>query len=88
MQIITIDDDEFNELLAAWKRGLQIGRFWRNGTMQIVCATKSFVLISNGDSPDRIAIKPARTQAEAVLIALQHLDAEQSHGNRVERSDT
>ena len=88
MQIITIDDREFDDLLNAWRSGLQVGKFLRNGKTQIVCATRHFMLISNEDNPEKIALKPTRSQAEAVDLALQLLSKEESFGNKVERSET
>ncbi len=86
MQIITVDDKEFTDLLDAWRSGLEVGKVWRNGRIQIVCATKNFMLISNKDNPQKIGIKPARNQGEAIQLALAALEKEEDYGNKVERS--
>ncbi|MCB0338612.1 MAG: hypothetical protein KDD53_03360 [Bdellovibrionales bacterium] len=84
MQIITIEDRDFEDLLAAWKTGKQIGRYWRNGKLQVVCATRHFMLVSNGESPEKIAIKPTRSQLEAEQLCRQLLLKEEMFGNQVE----
>lgn len=84
MQIITVEDKEFNQLLQAWRSGKMVGRYWRNGASQIVCATNYFMLISNGTSPERFAIRPARSLTEAEEQAIQLLTQEEEAGNKVE----
>ncbi len=86
MQIITVEDREFNDLLNAWKTGKMIGRFWRNGSRQVVCATNYFMLISNGSDPKKIAIRPTRSLTEAEEQAIKLLTQEEQAGNRVEFS--
>ncbi len=86
MQIITIEDKEFDELLHAWKGGRVVGRLWRKGQMQIVCATSHFVLIMNEDNPSKIAIRPARSQNDAEEMALKFLVEEEDNGCEVQRT--
>lgn len=85
MQIITIEDREFDDLLQAWKSGKVVGRMWRKGQMQIVCATSHFMLVMNEENPSRIAIRPARSQSEAEEIALKFLVEEEENGTQVQR---
>lgn len=85
MQIITIDDKDFNRLLEAFKHGKEVGRYWRSGTMQVVCATTHFMLVRSEGSPHKIALKPARSFSEAEDLALRLLTREEQRGNAVER---
>lgn len=84
MQIITIDDKEFNQLLDAWKNGKHVGKYTRNGKIQIVIATRQFMLVSTEDEQKKIAIKPARSLSDAESLALQLLVKEEERGNEVE----
>ena len=84
MQIITIDDLDFPAVLEALNAGTAVGQYWRDGTVQIVYVTRQFVLVSQGDDPKKIAIRPARGISEAETIAMRLLDKEKSRGNRVE----
>ena len=84
MQIISVENAEFPKLLLAWREGKNVGRYWRDGKVQIVSATNQFVLIAYEDNPQKIALKPARGISEAEAIALQLLNREQSRGNRTE----
>ncbi len=83
MQIITIDDRDFDELYQALKSGKAIGRFQSKGRTQIVCATRNFVLVTTEDNPQKIALKPARGLAEAEELALELLLREEARGNSV-----
>jgi hypothetical protein len=84
MQIITIDDRDFSQLLDAWKAGKHIGRYTKNGKVQIVIATRQFMLISSEDDQKKIAIKPSRSQNDAEQFALQFLLREESRGSEVQ----
>lgn len=88
MQIITVDDREFNQLLEAWKSGRHIGKYSRNGKIQIVIATRQFMLVSTEDDQRKIAIKPARSLSDAENLAVQLLMREQLRGNPVEIEPT
>ena len=87
MQIITIDDAQYAELLQAWKASKEIGKYWKEGRLQIVCATSQFMLVSSPDKPDKIAIKPARSLSEAEQLALRLLSREEERGSQVERPE-
>ena len=87
MQIITVEDREFSDLLEAWKAGKMVGKFWRNGATQIVCATSYFMLISNSSDPETIAIRPARSLTEAEELGLKLLTQEEALGNPVEYAE-
>lgn len=84
MQIISTEDKEFNDLVDAWKNSKTIGRYWRNEKIQIVAATPHLLLVINGENPDKIAIKPARSQQEAENMGQLLLSREKERGNRVE----
>lgn len=86
MQIITTDDREFNDLLSAWKAGKTVGKYSRNGRIQIVIATRQFMLVSTENEQKKIAIKPARSLSDAENLALQLLSREEQRGNSVELS--
>ena len=84
MQIICTEDKEFNDLLDAWKNSKTVGRYWRNEKIQIVAATSNLLLVTNGENPDKIAIKPARSQQDAENMGQLLLTRERERGNRVE----
>ena len=84
MQIITIDDRDFTQLLDAWRAGKHIGRYTKNGKVQVVIATKQFMLISSEEDQKKIAIKPSRTQNDAEQLALQFLLREEQRGSEVQ----
>ena len=88
MQILTIEDSDFNALLSAFRQGREVGKYWRGGKVQVVCATRQFMLVtsSHNGSPEKIAIKPARSLSEAETLALQLLIKEEQRGSEVERS--
>lgn len=84
MQIITIDDKEFSSLLDAWRHGKHIGSYAKNGKIQIVIATKQFMLVSTEGDQKKIAIRPSRSLTEAENSALQFLLKEEERGVPVE----
>ena len=83
MQIITIDDKEFNQLLEAWRTGKLIGQYNRNGKTQIVMATKQFMLVSSANDPKKIALQPARNLSDAEQLAVDLLLKEEERGNEI-----
>lgn len=86
MQIITIEDCDFPNLLDTLLRAKEIGKYTRNGQVQIVRVCEKFMLISPEHSPQKIAIKPARSQSEATTLGKQFLAREQQRGSEVEFS--
>lgn len=84
MQIITIDDGEFAELLKALKQSKVVGRYWKDGKAQIVCAANRFMLVSPEDTLAKIAIKPARSIGEAEDLGKRLLLREKERGNQTE----
>ncbi len=86
MQIITIADRDFDALLEAVRGGREVGRYWKRGSMQVVCATKQFLIVTSNSNPQKIAIKPARSLGEAEELALKLLTREEERGNQVERN--
>ena len=85
MQIITIADKDFDALVQAVREGREMGRYWKKGSMQVVCATKQFLIVTSEANPQKIAIKPARSLGEAEELALKLLAREEERGNQVER---
>lgn len=85
MQIITIEDRDFDALVDAVKSGKAVGRYWKRGSMQVVCATKQFMIVTSEGTPGKIAIKPARSLGEAESLALKLLAREEERGNSVTR---
>lgn len=84
MQIITIDDGDFTDLLHALREGTLVGRYWRDGKVQVVCATERFMLVSPEHEPLKIALKPARNKREAEDLCKRLLKREEQRGNQVE----
>ena len=87
MQIITLDDTEFPELLNEFRGAKAVGKYWRNGAVQVVCATSQFVLVSHGESPSKLAFKPIRSLQEAESYALRILSRELARGSEIEVSE-
>lgn len=84
MQIFTLDDAEFPEILAAWKGAEDVGRFWKNGNLRTIRASSQFVIISPDDSLAKFAAKPTKNLHESLEIARQLLIREEKRGNRIE----
>ena len=84
MQIITIDDADFQRLLAAFSDAKAVGRYWRNGQMQVVRVSEHFVFVVSENIPEKIAIKPVRSISDAENLGRQLLTREEQRGNRVE----
>ena len=87
MQIMTIEDLDFPDLLLAWRDGKDVGNCLKNGKIQMVKATAQFVLISTSGSPTKIAIRPARSLSEAENLAKQYLEREKARGSQVAFSE-
>lgn len=84
MQIISINDCDFPSLLHVLQNAKHIGTFKKNGLIQIVRASDRFLLISPEENPQKIAIKPVRTQNEADQLGRQFLAREKQRGSDVE----
>lgn len=84
MQIITIDNLDFPHLMNAFTDAKDVGRYWRNGHVQVVRATTQFLLIFSEANPGKIAIKPARSLSDACTLGSQLLSREQARGNKIE----
>ncbi|MBN8547750.1 MAG: hypothetical protein J0M12_00395 [Deltaproteobacteria bacterium] len=84
MQIITIDDVDFPRLLSAFGDAKSVGRYWRNGQVQVVRITEHFVFVVSENIPGKIAIKPVRSMNDAETLGRQLLTREEQRGNRVE----
>ncbi len=84
MQIITVDDERFEQVLNAWKASFLIGTYSRDGKSQKVTVTNQFVMISPDDISSKIAIKPVKSIKEAETIAKRILKREEDRGSTVE----
>ena len=84
MLIVSLEDLSFPKLAAAWRDGSCAGQFWRQNTIHIVRVTPTYVIVSDGAEPQRLAIKPTRSLDEAHEFAKQLLTKEQGRGHRVE----
>ena len=87
MQIITMDDVEFPNFLQRSKQGREVGRYWSNDRIHLVFATSQFLIVWCEEGPVKIAIKPTRTQNEAVAFGRHLLKREAKRGSRVELGD-
>jgi hypothetical protein len=87
MQIITIDDRDFSTLLDAWRNGKLVGSYEKNGKVQVVIATRQFMLVSTEGDQKKIALKPSRSLSDAESCALQFLLREEQRGVPVTLSD-
>jgi|GEM_PF-2400838 len=83
MQILTLDDADFPDLMRAWSDGRRVGSFTRDGKVQVVTVTPRLVLILSESTQDRIAIKPARSVTEAENVAREILERARERGNEV-----
>jgi hypothetical protein len=83
MQIFTLDDVEFPELLSAWKGGEVVGQFWQKGKIRVVRACKKFVLISPDNANKKFAVRPTRSLEESMRLAKQFLKREEKRGSKV-----
>lgn len=84
MQIITIEDADFQRLLSAFSDAKAVGRYWRNGHVQVVRVSEHFVFVVSEDIPEKIAIKPVRSINDAETLGRQLLSREEQRGNRIE----
>ena len=85
MHIFTLDDQDFPYLLEAWSDAQPVGRYWKKGKVQIVRATKQFVLVARGEgAPTKIALRPARNLTEAQALALDFLGRKANDGSDIE----
>ncbi|MCB0329329.1 MAG: hypothetical protein KDD70_06690 [Bdellovibrionales bacterium] len=83
MQIFTVDDHDFPELLELFQNARVIGRFTDNGKVQFVRANKRLVMVSHGVTPESIAVRPVRTKDEALSVARALLAGEAVRGNSI-----
>ncbi len=89
MQIITIEDDKFYELLHSLKDAVLIGTYWRrdatgNLVAQYVKATNQFVFIYPDNSQEKFAVKPVKNVDDAKMVAMRILMKERLRGSDVE----
>lgn len=84
MQIFTVDDESFSDLLELWKESTQIGKYWKNNKVHVVACCSQFVLVGNQEDPNKLAIKPARNLSQSKQMALKLLENENQRGTKVE----
>lgn len=87
MQILTIDDADFPEILSAFRSAKDVGRYWKNGKVQVVRVSQHFMFVLNEQNLEQIAIKPVRSFTDAQALGRQLLMREEQRGNRVERGN-
>ncbi len=87
MQIYTLDDAEFPELLSAWKDAEIVGKFWSKGKVRIVRASSKYMLICPDNKNKKIAFRPTRSLEESIRLAKQFLKREESRGSKIEISE-
>ena len=84
MHIVELDDQDFGPLLSAFQVAEQVGKCWKDGNIHLVRAHDLFLMVAPSESPEKIAILPARGVGEAKLLAEDFLSKEQEKGNLVE----
>ncbi|MCB0321572.1 MAG: hypothetical protein KDD60_11660 [Bdellovibrionales bacterium] len=87
MHIITVDDQDFPDLLELFQHSSPIGNFVKDGKVQFVRTNQRLVMVSCGNTPDRIAVQPVRNTSEAESIAKQLLEVEEALGRIVTYSE-
>ena len=83
MHIITIEDFDFPDLLEVFDQASPVGNYIKDGKVQFVRANAKLVMVSAGNDPERIAVRPARDLTEAEELARQLLLAEEDNGSTV-----
>ena len=86
MQVITIEDQIFPEVVSALQDSQTIGKCFKKGNVQIVRANNRYVLVTRENDIEKIAIKAVKNIAEAEMVANHYLDREEARGFSVERS--
>ncbi|MCB0317185.1 MAG: hypothetical protein KDD56_00405 [Bdellovibrionales bacterium] len=84
MQIITIDNEQFAELVEVVKHGELIGTYQSTNGLQTVHINNQFIVISPEKFPNKKAYKPTKNHEEALYLANQILRKELERGNQVE----
>ena len=83
MQIITVDNEQFAELVEVVKQGKLIGTYFCDNSLQTIHVTNQFVVISPEKHPNKVAYKPAKGIDEAEYMATQILRKEEARGSNV-----
>jgi hypothetical protein len=87
MQIVTIEDYSFPDVLESYQKAREIGSFVKNGKLQIVRASERYVLITLEGKTEKIAFRIAKNQSEADTLARQLLKREKQRGSEVHLRD-
>lgn len=64
--------------------GRVVGRYYRDDAVQIVYATSQYLIVTQGESPQKIAIKPVLSAHQAEQLGRRLLERESARGSRVE----
>lgn len=83
MYIITIEDQDFPDLLSAFEKSKVIGSYEKDGQVRIVRANERLMMVSPDATPDKIGIAPARDLSEAEQLALVLLQEKGANGGQV-----
>lgn len=84
MQIITLDNSEFNDLLQSFQHAQVVGRYWKNGHVQLLKASNKFLMLLDESSPNKISVIPTRTLNDAIAAGLKILKTEKNNGGEIE----
>ncbi|RMG42197.1 MAG: hypothetical protein D6719_06935 [Candidatus Dadabacteria bacterium] len=88
MQILSKEDRNFEDYVTVLKQAKMVGRYWKEGEVQLVYAANRYVLVVRPgpqpeSNPEKIAIKPSRSFSESEQIARQILSREAERGSDV-----
>ena len=78
MHIVTVDDHDFPALLELFQRSKSVGQFAKDGRIQLVRANKRLLMICSSGAPGEIAIRPVRSETEALRIARELIAGQNS----------
>ena len=84
MHIVEFEDQDFPALLEAFQLAEPVGRYWKQGQLQLVRANSLLVMVGKPNDPSKIAITPARNIEEAKELALAFLNKQENKGSTIE----
>ena len=83
MQIITVDNEQFAELLEVVSQGKLIGSYSCSKGHTTVHITNQYLVVSPENHPNKIAFKPVKNLEDAEYLALQLLRKEELRGSEI-----
>ncbi|MEZ4753706.1 MAG: hypothetical protein R3A13_05270 [Bdellovibrionota bacterium] len=83
MQIITVDSEQFDELVKVVKEGKHIGTYICPKGSKSVHITNQFIVVAPENQPNKVAYKPVKNLEDAEYLALQLLRKEAARGSQV-----